>query len=341
MVMTMPVWESDLSITPPIRDGCISMKIAIIGTGAMGCLFAAKLARFADVTMLGTWREGIWALKERGIYLSEDGREIHSTVRTFSDPSGAGPVDLALVLVKGYQTERAASWARQILKDDGIALTLQNGLGNLEIIAGQVGENRAALGVSMQGATLLGPGRVRHGGRGLTTIAVTTETRARLQSVASLFTQAGFETRLTDDVRTMLWSKLVVNTAINALTAILRVPNGWLAENADARSVMAEAARETATVAQALGIVLPFDDPGARAVEVVQATAANYSSTLQDVLRGTPNELEMINGAVVREGKRLGIPTPVNEALLRLSRAMEQASPSIPVASRLTELAHA
>ena len=319
----------------------ISMRIAIIGTGAMGCLFGAKLSPRADVTMLGTWRDGVRALQESGISLGEDSREVNMPVRALGGPIGLEPVDLALVLVKGYQTERAANWARQILREDGIALTLQNGLGNLEIIAAHVGVNRAALGVSMQGATLLGPGRVRHGGRGMTTIAVTSETRARLEVVASLFTQAGIETRLTDDVRTLLWSKLVVNTAINALTAILRVPNGWLAENADARAVMAEAAHETATVARALGVVLPFDDPASRAVEVVKATAANYSSTLQDVLRGTPNELEMINGAVIREGKRLGIPTPVNEALLHLSQAVERASPTTLVASGIPELAHA
>lgn len=314
------------------------MNIGIIGTGAMGSLFAAKLAPLAKVTMLGTWREGVLALQEHGICLSEDGREAVVRVHVANAPIGVEPVDLALVLVKGYQTERAAKWARQILKKDGVAITLQNGLGNLEIIASQVGPDRAALGVSMQGATLLGPGYVRHGGRGLTTIAFSAETRARLEQVSSLFNDAGIETKLTSDVRTLLWSKLVVNSAINALTAILRVPNGWLEENPDAREVMGQAAVETAAVARAMGIDLPFDDPAGRAAEVVRATALNYSSTLQDVLRGTPNELEMINGAVVREGKRFGIPTPVNEALLRISRAMEHAGESSLVTSKIPEL---
>jgi 2-dehydropantoate 2-reductase len=324
-----------------IQSGCIRMKIGIIGTGAMGCLFAARLAPRVDVAVLGTWREGVAALQEHGVRLSEDGVEVRVPVRAYGDPSKVGGVDLALVLVKGYQTRRAAKWARRILSADGIALTLQNGLGNLEIIAAEVGQVRAALGVSMQGATLLGPGCVRHGGRGLTTVAASEETYARLEEAASLFTRAGIETRLTEDVRTLLWNKLVVNTGINALTALLRVPNGWLAENPDAREVMVQAARETAAVARGLGVKLAFDDPGARAVEVAQATASNYSSTLQDVLRGTPNELDMINGAVVREGQRLGIPTPVNKALLNLVRAMDQANPAAPIASRVMELARA
>jgi 2-dehydropantoate 2-reductase len=317
------------------------MRIGIIGTGAMGCLFGAKLAPHCQVTMLGTWREGLIALQEHGICLSEDGTEVRQPIDASSDPLAVERVELALVLVKGYQTRRAAAWARRILSGDGIALTLQNGLGNLEIISAEVGQARTALGVSMQGATLLGPGCVRHAGGGLTTIAARAETRGRLEEVAALFARAGIETRLTGDVRALLWNKLVVNTAINALTAILRVPNGWLAENPDARAVMSRAARETAEVARGLGVELAFDDPGVRALEVAQATAANYSSTLQDVLRGTPNELDMINGAVVREGRRLGIPTPVNETLLSLVRASGEATPVKPLASRIMELAPA
>jgi 2-dehydropantoate 2-reductase len=304
------------------------MQIGIIGTGAMGCLFAAKLAPLADVTVLGTWRQGVQALQTSGVRLRENGGEATVPVRAQSDPGEVEPVDLAIVMVKGYQTERAARWTQRILRPEGIALTLQNGLGNLETIAAEVGASRTALGVSLQGATLLEPGYVRHAGCGLTTIAATPENRARLEGVASLFTSAGIDTCLTDDIRTLLWSKLTVNAAINALTAILGVPNGWLVENVDARAVMEQAACETAAVARALGIALPFDDPAAQAVQVAQATATNNSSTLQDVLRGAPTELSMINGAVVREAQRLGMHAPVNEALLRLASALEQAADS-------------
>lgn len=296
--------------------------VVIIGTGAMGCLFGARLAPLVRVTMLGTWAEGVRALQQNGIHFWEGEAETIVPVCALDCPAGV-QADVVLVLVKGYQTGRAAQWATQILRPEGIALTLQNGLGNLEQLAAAVGPARAAMGISMQGATLLGPGHVRHGGNGPTTLATTPAVEARLQRVAALLGQAGFETYLTDDTRALVWGKLVVNTAINALTAILRVPNGALAEQPDVRAVMAAAAQETAQVAQALGIVLPYPDPAARAIQVAHMTAANRSSMLQDVLRGTPTEIEAINGAVVKIAHELGLAVPVNETLLRLVRGVE------------------
>lgn len=294
------------------------MRIGIIGTGAMGSLLAAYLAPHAKVTILGTWREGIDAINRDGIRLERDGSPLRVPVRATLDPAEVQPVDVALVAVKAHQTERAAAWANQILKPNGIAVTFQNGLGNYETLVQHVGVSRAVLGVTMQGATMLGPAHVLHAGHGLTTMAATPKTRVRVQAFANALNQAGIETLVDSNVSGLVWGKLVVNSAINALTAIYRVPNGWLVENPETRALMSAAAQETANVARALGITLPYADPIARAIQVAIATASNKSSTLQDVLRGAPTELERINGAVVREGKRLGVPTPVNEQLMRV-----------------------
>ncbi len=306
------------------------MRIGILGTGAMGSLFAAHLAPHAPVVALGTWQEGVDAINANGVRLERAAETLTVPVRAVHTPAQAGTVELAIVAVKAYQTERAAQWAEQILAPDGIALTLQNGLGNLEIIAAHVGPARATMGVTMQGATLLGPGHVRHAGHGLTTLAATPSTRDQIEAAAELFRRAGLETRVAEDVQSLMWSKLVVNSAINALTAIYRVPNGWLVQDPEARKLMSAAAQETARVAQALGIPLPFSDPAARAMQVAAATATNRSSTLQDILRGTPTELDRINGIVIREGKRLGIPTPVNEKLMRLVRNPRLARRRVP-----------
>jgi 2-dehydropantoate 2-reductase len=294
------------------------MRIGIIGTGAMGSLLSAYLAPHTDVIVLGQWGEAVAAINSRGVLLERASEILTIPLRATTNPRSIEPVDIAIIAVKAHQTERAAKWAKIILKPNGIALTLQNGLGNLEILASQLGSHRAAMGVTMQGATLLGAGHVRHAGHGSTTIAATYTTRDTLENVAALFNQAGIETHLANDVQSLMWGKLVVNSAINALTAIYRVPNGWLVQNAEARALMSAAAQETASVAAALGIALPYADPAARAIQVASATASNKSSTLQDVLRGAPTELDRINGAVIREGKRLGIPTPVNEKLLRV-----------------------
>ncbi len=154
-------------------------EIVIIGTGAMACLFGARLSPLANVTLIGAWAKGVQALQKNGIRLAQGETETTIPVRAQSKPTGI-QADVALILVKSYQTERAAQWAAQSLKPAGIALTLQNGLGNLEKLAEAVGPARAALGVSMQGATLVGPGHVRHGGNGPTTLAATPATKARL-----------------------------------------------------------------------------------------------------------------------------------------------------------------
>ncbi len=291
------------------------MRVTILGTGAMACLFGARLAPVAEVTLLGAWAEGVAAIQEHGIGVEE--AQGASAIQVRASRLGAGPVepaDLVLVLVKAWQTESVAAYLDSLLAPDGIALTLQNGIGNLEKLG-----PRARLGVTTQGATLLGPGRVKPGGAGPTHLAAP-------DWAAGLFRRAGFETHRVDtaQVDSLVWGKLVVNCGINALTAILRVPNGELLARPDATLLLERAARECAAVAQAKAIPLPFDDAAARAREVAQKTAINRSSMFQDILRGAPTEIEAINGAVAREGGRRGVPTPVNETLWRLVKALVQ-----------------
>jgi 2-dehydropantoate 2-reductase len=175
---------------------------------------------------------------------------------------------------------------------------------------------RALLGVTEQGATLVAPGRVRPCGDGPTHIAGP-------DSLAAVFRSAGLDARAVDPARgaSLAWGKLAVNAGINALSAILRVPNGQLLARPEALTLLECAANEVAEVARAKGIVLPFPDAAAQARRVARATSSNLSSMLQDVLRGVPTEIDAINGAVVREGARLGVPTPANETLLRLLAA--------------------
>ncbi len=297
------------------------MRIVLIGVGALGCLFAARLAPHAQVKMLGTWQAGVTAIRTRGIHVeSAAGTDIVRVAAT-TDTRTVGKCDLAIIARKAWQTPHAAEQAAEILTPDGIALTLQNGLGNFEQIARAVGAPRAALGVTTQGSALVGPGHIRYAGGGATHLGAAPATRARLEEIAALFTRAGFETHLVEDAQSLLWGKLAVNCGINALTALLRVPNGALVERPDAEELMVRAARECAAVARARGITLPYADPSARVREVARLTATNHSSMLQDLLRGAPTEIEAINGAVVREGARLGVPTPTNELLWRLVRA--------------------
>jgi 2-dehydropantoate 2-reductase len=297
-----------------------SESCLITGTGALACLFAARLARAGvSVTMLGTWPEGLAALQQCGVrLLAADGHERAYAVRATADPAQCRDARLALVLVKSWQTARAGRQLAACLAPQGVALTLQNGLGNFETLADALGPERVALGVTTAGATLLGPGSVRPGGEGLISLGA----HERLAPLVALLRQAGFAVETVADPEHLLWSKLVINAAINPLTALLRVPNGELLARPQARPLLAAAAREAAAVAAAQGQDLPYADPVAAAEDVARRTASNRSSMLQDVLRGAPTEIDAICGAIVAAGEARGVAVPVNRTLWLLVRAL-------------------
>ncbi len=295
------------------------MRIAILGTGALGCAFAARLASQAEVWMLGTWAEGIAAVRARGILLHEpDGYLARVPVAAGDDPDLAPAADFVLVLVKSYQTERAAAWAGRLLKPDGLAVTLQNGLDNGSRLAAVVGAGRTAVGVTYTGATLLGPAETR-----LVAVQPTFIGPGRnVATLVALLNASGLPAQVADDITGRLWAKAVANAAINPLTALWRVTNGDLLASAERRALLARLADEAAAVARAAGVALPFVDAVSHVEAVCRATAANRSSMLQDVLAGRPTEIDSINGVLLAEARRLGVPTPVNDVVYRLLRGL-------------------
>lgn len=283
----------------------------------MAGLFGGRLASHAEVTHLGRWTEGLEALQTRGIRLQENGTTTTASVKATDVPSECVGAQIALVLVKSWQTEAAGNMLAECLAPEGVALTLQNGLGNIEVLEASIGAERAAQGVTTSGATLLGPGAVRVGGAGPTYV----EPHPRLEPLVDLLEMAGFEVHAASDLTSLVWGKLAVNAGINALTALLEIRNGELLERSSARLLMNEAAMETARVAEAEGIKLPYSDPTQQVEEVAARTAENESSMLQDIRRGAPTEVDAINGAVVRKGEQRDMSTPVNWSLWNLVRA--------------------
>jgi 2-dehydropantoate 2-reductase len=301
------------------------MRIAIHGIGALGCLFGAQLTPHADVILIGRWPEQVRALSTGPLHIIYPDRAVQEVrLNVTNSPAAAGLVDVSLVLTKSSKTERAAQEAAGILKSDGLVVTLQNGIGNLEVLETEVGAERATMGVTTLGAVIEQPGVLRFGGEGLTHIAARPDIDDRVQMLAQLFNLAHVSTHVVADVRGLAWGKLAINAGINPLTALLRVPNGALLNASQARALMESAARETAAVAAALGIELPFSDAAQRVAEVAHMTAANRSSMLQDILRGAKTEIEAINGAVMRAGTAVGIPAPANTLLYQLVRALEE-----------------
>lgn len=313
------------------------MRITIVGIGALGSLFAARLNPVADVTLYGHWPPQLRALQQGLTLVDPQGSTRQISVEVQNDPAKMSPAPIAFVLVKSYQTQSAAAELTQLLQPDGIAVTLQNGLGNLEIISSVVGPRRAILGSTSEGANISRPGVVRHAGHGLTHLGRPPHGDDELlQSLAGVLQDAHFRVSLSDDLDRIVWAKLAVNAAINPLTALLKVPNGFIAANGRARDVAEQAASEVARVASAKGIPISAKEAAAQAVSVARATANNRSSMLQDVLNGRPTEIEAITGAVIQSGHKLGIETPVNDGLYKLVKEQSRSgnwSAEIPALS--------
>jgi 2-dehydropantoate 2-reductase len=296
--------------------------LLIVGTGAMACLFAGRISAAGfPVIMLGGWTEGVQTLSARGVTIVEvDEREHNYPVRVTSDPAVLQDVHLGLVLVKSWQTHRAARQISRFLSKDGVILTLQNGIGNREVLAEVLGVQRVALGVTTLGANLIAPGRVQAAGEGVVSLSI----HSRLGPMAEKLRAAGFIVENAPDPDALLWGKLVINAAINPLTAMLSVTNGELLTRPTARNLMVALARETAAVAVALGIRLPYPDPVVATESIARRTATNRSSMLQDITRQAPTEIDAICGAIVKAGEQANVPTPVNRTMWQLVKALAQ-----------------
>jgi 2-dehydropantoate 2-reductase len=302
-------------------------EITIVGTGAMALLMGGRLARRGvKVRLLGTWTECIDAVNRKGICVMEEDSPHYYPAEAHLDPDRLINTRNALVLVKSWQTVRAASQLQNILSNDGVALTLQNGLGNGEILRAALGKNRTALGVTTYGATILGPGMVKPGGEGVVYI----EDNPRLSDLIHLLRQGGFEVEQPPDLTGLVWGKLAINVAINPLTGLLGVKNGSLLDSPALRRLMGLAACEAADVAKKMGVLLTINDPAQAAEEVAAATAENLSSMLQDIRRGAPTEIDALSGAVARQAKEVGIPTPVNNTLTALIKGKVELQRSEP-----------
>ncbi len=304
-------------------------RVLVFGTGAMGCWFAACLAHRGgcDVTVTGSWRQGLEAIS-KGIEVEDDESAWKASVEARALDRIDGRFDLVLVLTTSRRTAGVAAAAAVAVAAGGLILTLQNGLGNREILAAAAGEGQVAGGVTAAGATLLGPARVRTGGRGCTVLGGSGVDRERLERARDLLAASGFEVEITSDLEATLWTKLAVNCAINPLSAISRLPNGRLAAIDAWRLELEAAAREVGRVATAKGVRIGRDLAN-HAVGVARATAGNRSSMLQDLVAGQPTEIEALCGAVVAEGQRVRVPVPVNERLARWVREREQIAEGI------------
>ncbi len=304
------------------------MKIGIIGAGAMGSLYGAKLSALPEneVFLIDISRPQIDAVNRNGLIMEEDGETIiYDRLSGVLDASDAGICDLVIVFVKSTLTKMAVEGNRAVFGPDTTVVTLQNGLGNAEAIREVLPDAMILAGTTAHGATMLSPGKIRHAGQGKTIIGDWIKTESdKPAEIAALFNRAGLETEVSDNVEGLIWDKLLVNAGINALTGISGLCNGELLDHEELTALLTEAVKEGESVARQKGVRLNFADPVDHTKAVCAATGKNRSSMLQDLSNHRKTEIETINGAIVKEGERIGIKTPVNQTLTRLILYMEK-----------------
>jgi len=302
------------------------MNIAIIGSGAMGSLYGGRLAAAGETVMLyDIFAEHVHTVNEVGLIIQDaaTGEETLVQPRATTDPVEAAGYDVYIMFVKSTATESAGRRFEKIAGPDSIVVTLQNGYGNEEILRNIFGAHRTAAGVTSQGATFLDPGKIRHAGKGPTHLCMSDRNNGKLQPFVAALEEAGFEAHIEENIDDLVWSKLVINVGINALTAVTGVENGRLLDYEGTRSIMRDLVNEAMEVVQARGLSLTYSDAVQTVMDVAHRTGANRSSMLQDFDRGRKTEIDFINGAIVREAEKLSIDVPVNRTMADLVRMME------------------
>lgn len=302
------------------------MEIAVIGAGGIGSVFGGRLAAAGHtVWLLHRRAEVVEALARFGLRLEGPETDERIAINATCDSTEIGFVDLVLVTTKATDTLSAAIAAKPLIGPQTLVLTLQNGLGNLETLAEALGAERCLAGMTYLGAAILGLGQVRLTAPGKTFVGEPTgAVSERVQSLTRTFAEAGLPTEATDHLWDLVWGKLVINAALNATCALTGAGGADLLRSEAAKRWLGLVAEETAAVATALGVSLPYPDATARVLQHCRDVGSAKPSMLQDVERGRPTEIDAINGAVVRSGNRVGVPTPYNAALLHLVKSLEQ-----------------
>jgi len=292
------------------------MRIAVIGAGAMGSVFGARLlAPGADVILFDLNEEHIQAIRRRGLALGDAAGERLVTIAATDRIAEVADADLALVLVDSNATADVAPLLPNLLAKSGVALTLQNGIGNVEALAAVLGAERVIAGSTFNSAAFIAPGHVRHTNVGPTVIGMPDGSLTdRVRALAAQLSAAGFPTVASDNAMGHLWSKFVLNCAINPVCALTGLRPGEIARHPPTAQLLERLLDEVLAVAAAKGIRLPEADPRSQVLDHA-FERYNRPSMLQHVEGGRRTEIEALNGALVREADTLRISVPYNKAI--------------------------
>mgnify|MGYP000877521712 FL=1 len=306
------------------------MKICMLGTGSLGSTIGGTLAQGgSEVYFVDQWKEHIDKINENGLKMTDEKEDWYVKVDARTSAEGMGPVDLVIVLVKSFATKEAVSQLKEtnVIGENTLVMSLQNGLGNEETIAEVVGEANVISGKTYVGGRLLSPGYVSAGVKGKYTYIgeLTGEITDRIQAVCDEFNKAGLLCEVSDNIKGLIWDKLLINVAAGALCGITRLPYGPLYEEEYIKETAVAAIQEGIDVAKVAGVKLKSEDPEYPWYAASEGLPETFkTSILQSLELKRPTEIDFINGSVVEWGKKFGIPTPVNRTLVTCVKGIEK-----------------
>jgi len=294
------------------------MQIAVIGAGAVGCYYGAKLLRAGhDVTLIGR-QAHVDAINARGLHFESAEFTGFIPARATTDVASLTPPDLVLFAVKSGDTDSTAVTLKPVLKADTIVLSLQNGVDNPQRLRAILSQPVIAAAVYVA-AEMPGAGHIKHNGRGELIIGASPQSEA----LAKLMSDAGVPTAIAGDIDAVQWSKLINNCAYNALSAVAGIAYGEMFKVDGVPDIVTNAVTECLAVARACGVSLPADLLD-KTLGLAASMPFQQSSTSQDLARGKPSEIDFLNGFIVRKGAEHGIPTPTNHALQVMVKLVER-----------------
>ena len=304
------------------------MKIAMLGAGAMGCIYGQYFSRHNDVLLVDVMQAHVDKINSDGLtFVHLNGEtEVFKNMRATTDTTGEEAKDLVVLLTKGYQSAEALQKNSCLIGPDTIVLSLHNGYGNADDIVKYVPESQIVLGTSAGGAIVKGPGYIQHTGQGPTHLGCLTEDQSKAEIVAKLMIEGGVPgVELTPNVKELIWSKVIVNCGINPICAITGMRNHTIVDDKFSNAVSYMLVKEAVAVANATGCNFDFEHEWKNVQDVALATGPNICSMLADVNNKRKTEVDRINGAPVSEGAKVGMKAPLNELIVALIHAKETA----------------
>ena len=306
------------------------MDIAIVGAGVLGSIFGGLfLGKGFDVTLIEVLKERVRLIEKEGLWLQwPDGERTHSKISITSKADEVGGKDVVMIAVKGYHTRSAIENALPMIRDDTIVLSVQNGLGNLEVIAETVGPERVIGGITAHSGMPVSMNEVRYvGGLGPLLVIGPYDgvSRPKFENMVEQFQTADLDVHTTADINSVIWKKLIANVSTNVVAALTGLTGGIAVKHEPSVKIIEALSQELSLVARAKGIDFPeLDDPLDFSLRAFASTKDNRVSMLQDVEAGRPTEIGNLNEVIVSEGRRFNIPTPYNEAVSWLTRGVEE-----------------